>query len=481
MDSSKKYSLYILLGFGIIYAAISLVDHYLFRTFALDLGVYTNALYDYAHFQWNDSRTFKPIAENLLADHFDLYLIIFSPFSWIFKSYTLLIIQLITILLGGWGVYSYFSLEDKTKNLARWAMIWYLSFFGVFSALAFDYHSNVVAASILPWFFYFLKKDQLKQSLIIFVLILIAKENMPLWMAFVALGLAWEYRKMKVKRNTLLVLSGFSLFYFVAVTSWIMPAFANNDTYHHFHYSALGNNSKEAFLFLISHPLESLKILFTNHLQNPEADYLKLEFYIYLLITGFFILVRKPIYIFMLIPVFFQKMFHDNYIFWTQFGQYSIEFLPIMSIGIFDIISSINRKKWQKVLIFMVLIGNIAITFRIMDQPLLQFDRDRIRFYKANHYLREFDVKKLHEKFNEISPDAILSVHSPLMPHLSWRESVYQYPDVDNAEFIIISTHEEPYPLSQEQFDRKLDQIKSDSQWKIWYEEEGIYIFRRSE
>jgi len=481
MVSSKKYSLYILLGFGVLYAAISIVNHYLFRTFALDLGAYTNALYDYAHFQWNDSRAFKSIAENLLADHFDLYLILFSPFSWIFKSYTLLIIQLISILLGGWGIYSYFSLEDKTKKIARWAMIWYLSFFGVFSALAFDYHSNVVAASILPWFFYFLKKDQLKKSLFIFAFILIAKENMSLWMAFVTLGWAWECRKIKVKRNILIVLSGFSLFYFVAVTSWIMPAFANNGSYPHFHYSALGTNSKEAFVFLISHPLESIKILFTNHLQNPEADYLKLEFYIYLLISGFYILLRKPVFIFMLIPVFFQKMYHNNYIFWTQFGQYSIEFLPIMAIGIFSVLGNKQIKKWQNVIFYIVIIGNIAVTLRIMDQPILQFDRDRIRFYQANHYQRNFDVQKLHQKLNEIPKNAVVSVHSPLMPHVSWRESVYQYPDVDNAEFIILSTHEEPYPLSQEEFDKKLAQIKSDKHWKLWYEEGGIYIFHRSE
>ena len=66
--------------FASLYSFISLVNHYNFRTYALDLGLYTNALYDYLHLQWNDSSVFKEINENLLADHFDLYLIIFSPF-----------------------------------------------------------------------------------------------------------------------------------------------------------------------------------------------------------------------------------------------------------------------------------------------------------------------------------------------------------------------------------------------------------------
>ena len=36
--------------FAAVYIAISFVNHYLFRTYALDLGLYTNALYHYRNF-----------------------------------------------------------------------------------------------------------------------------------------------------------------------------------------------------------------------------------------------------------------------------------------------------------------------------------------------------------------------------------------------------------------------------------------------
>ena len=57
--------------FVAIYSLISFVNHYNFRTYALDLGAYTNAIYDYSHFKWNDSTVFKEIQENILADHLD--------------------------------------------------------------------------------------------------------------------------------------------------------------------------------------------------------------------------------------------------------------------------------------------------------------------------------------------------------------------------------------------------------------------------
>ena len=39
---------------GVLYALISLVNHYLFKTYALDLGLYTNFMYEYAHFRLPD-------------------------------------------------------------------------------------------------------------------------------------------------------------------------------------------------------------------------------------------------------------------------------------------------------------------------------------------------------------------------------------------------------------------------------------------
>ena len=57
---------------GMVYALISLVNHYLFKTYALDLGLYTHALYDYAHFRAADCSMFKPMPQSLLSDHFDL-------------------------------------------------------------------------------------------------------------------------------------------------------------------------------------------------------------------------------------------------------------------------------------------------------------------------------------------------------------------------------------------------------------------------
>ena len=142
---AHKRLIIVIVFFTVIYSLISIVNHYCFRTYALDLGAYTNAMYDYIHFRWNDSTAFLAVSENLLADHFDLYLIIFSPLTLIFGTYTLLVIQIIFVLLGGVGIYKYFNLTEKTARYSLIATIYFYLF--CISHLRFN---SPVKINILP-------------------------------------------------------------------------------------------------------------------------------------------------------------------------------------------------------------------------------------------------------------------------------------------------------------------------------------------
>jgi uncharacterized membrane protein len=343
-----KHLIIICLVFFVLYSLISLVNHYNFRTFALDLGAYTNALNDYLHFKWNDSSVFKEIEENLLADHFDIYLILFSPLTILFKTYTLLIIQIISVLFGGIGIYKLFNFNTSRNNIALYSTIYFYLFFGVFSSIAFDYHSNVIAASIVPWLFYYIQKQKIFYSSLCIFFIIIGKENMSFWLTFILIGLAIEYRKNKFIRNYLIIASLFSCISFISITHLIMPFIANNGKYPHFQYSVLGNSMSEAFLNLITHPINSFQTIFINHNNSDLGNFVKLETHLILLTSGLFFLIKKPHYIIMLIPIYFQKFFHNNIAMWGIGGQYNIEFAPIFAIGIFKVIQDLPSIKIQK-------------------------------------------------------------------------------------------------------------------------------------
>ena len=463
-----------------VYGLISFVNHYCFRTYTLDLGAYTNALYDYAHFQLNDSSTFKEVPENLLADHFDLYLPIISPLVYVFGTYTLLIVQLIAVLAGATGIYRYFEFTYPATNQKRFALVYFLLFFGIFAAFSFDYHSNVVATMLVPWLLLAFAKGQLKRIVFLTIFILIAKENLSLWMIFIGFGMAYLHFKNKQLRYFALGIAGCSMLYFVVVTGMIMPALSNSGHYPHFHYSVLGTGAGEALIQLLSHPIDSFRILFVNHTVFPENDFVKAEFWIVIGICSIFCLLRKPIYLFMLIPIFAQKLFHDNSSMWGINQHYAIEFAPLLTIGTFEAIAKFRNKSFVKTASYLAIVCSLICAIRVMDNTIAYSEKARVRVYKSAHYSREFSIDKAYTVLNQIPENAVVSAQSAFVSHLALRESVYQFPIIRNATYIVLSPIDNPYPLTAAVFSHKKDSLLNSSAWKVVIKDESFVLLKKN-
>lgn len=475
----KKHRHLILIGFtfAVLYSLISLVNHYLFRTYALDLGLYTNAVFKYAHFQLADSSMIKEFSEPILGGHFDLYLVLFSPLVYLFGTYTLLVVQIMAVISGGIGIYHYFRLiGNKDSAIPILAAIYFYSFFGVFGAFSYDYHSVVVASSIVPWFFAAVYRNKKALSAGLLLLMLVSQENISLWMFFICLGLLIEYRKDAKKTSHLLLLSAMSLLYFVTVINVFIPFFSSQDEYSGFLYSSLGSNTFEAFVRIVTHPIDSIKILFTNHNNSQHGDFIKAELHLIVLTSGLLLLIKKPQYLLMMLPIYSQKLFHDNYLMWGVGSQYNVEFAPIMAIGIFQVLSEIEKKKYRVIVTSIVLVLAVAATIRTMDRTLLFTDKTRIRFYQKKHYQKDYDVSAVHRQLATIPKDASVSAQSPFVPHLSLRNHIYQFPIIKNAEYIVYSRKEGSYPLSKETFDLKINELEHSKEWEVLHNNDVVIL-----
>jgi uncharacterized membrane protein len=467
-----------LLTAAVVYALISFVNQYCFRTYTLDLGAYTNALYDYANFSWNDSSAFREAPENLLADHFDLYLPLISPLIYLFGTYTLLIVQLAAVLVGATGVYRYFAFRFPDTQLKRSALLYFLLFFGIFAAFSFDYHSNVVATMLVPWLLLAFHKRQFRRIVLLSFFFLIAKENMALWLVFIGFGLCYLHFKDKQLRYLALGISGASVLYFVLITGIVMPALSNAGVYPHFQYSALGSSFGEALVHLVVHPLDSLRLLFVNHTVFPENDYVKAEFWIVIIVSGFFCL-RKPVYLFMLVPVVAQKLFNDQGALWGINQHYAVEFAPLLAIGTFESIAAFRAIRWRRITSVTAVVCSLACAIRVMDHTVAYAEKARIRIYKAAHYSREFPIRKAYNMLERIPDDAIVSAQSAFVSHLALRASVYQFPIIRDAEYILLSPVDNPYPLTVEQFTQKKDSLANSSGWTVVIQNGSFILLKK--
>ena len=225
--------------------------------------------------------------------------------------------------------------------------------------------------------------------------------------------------------------------------------------------------------------MESIKTLFTNHTNHIHGDFVKLEFHIFVFVSGAYLLLRKPAFLIMLIPIYAQKLFHDNIAMWSFEGQYAIEFAPILAIGIFDSITTITSKRNRTILLWFVLIGSIFVSIRMMDSTIHYTQKSRIRFYQSSHFKRDYNVTAIHEQLAKIPHDATVSAQTTFVPHLVLRNSIYQFPMIKDADFIVYSEFESTYPINKETFYTLTLSLERSPEWKISYKNHGFTILKK--
>ena len=474
----------ILFIFGLVYASISLVNHFLFRTYGWDLGLYNNALYDYSRFQWNNEILLLPYLKisNSLGDHFSLTTVFISPLVWIFGSYTMLIFQIASILWGGYGIYRYVEYISGEKKTARWATVHFLSMWGIYSALAFDYHDNVVAAMFVPWFMLYVFRKKYLLSSLFLLLILTAKENMALWTIFICIGLITILYKEKRTLIYLMAATIFSGLYFIVVSKFVIPSLSGSDNdYIHFRYNVLGSSMKEALFFFFQHPVQSFTILFENHTGNPAFYGIKSELHFLVLLSGGIALFYKPQFLLMLIPIYFQKMFHNDPGKWGIFLQYSVEFAPILTIAVFYSITKAANKALKNYLMYATVACSLLGAIYLLDHKReFNYPPEQARFYQKQHYQTNYNIDSIYSAMKLIPPDAKVSAHSMLVPHLAIRDVIYYFPYIGDAEYVMaLPSSGNYYPLNKNEFLFKLDSLQKDISWQTIYVDSSAILIKK--
>lgn len=445
------------------------------------MGLYTNALWDYAHFKWHYGECLNHYRENILHDHFDLYLILFSPLGYIFKSYTLLVVQWAAIILGGIGTWKVAKLVLNDRWAAFWSMALFYSFFGIYSALAFDYHSNVVAAMVLPWFFYSILKKNMLLTWGLFIFIIIGKENMSLWMLFVCLGAAVHWYRTKRTRVHLLVMSLFSAIYFVTILQVVMPALTHGGSYTHFNYDILGGSMSEAIVNLIKRPFHYAQYLWISQRPGGGVSPIKVEFWTFFALSGGVLLVLRPAFVLMLIPLIFQKFFNQRDTIWGINDQYAIEFAPILAIGIIFISTLLVNTLWRKWLLAIVALACMTMTLRAMDNSIKGPKSPKGRFYDKHHFSPKHDVDRIKEVLSWIPDDGAVVGSSRLIAQLAYRDRAYRLPQTEEANYFVHCWDFSGYPLNPTPMRELIVELQDSGEWETIVDDGYMVLLRRYE
>lgn len=270
--------------------------------------------------------------------------------------------------------------------------------------------------------------------------------------------------------------------YFYLSVSVIIPAFSNAGRgYLHFNYAALGMNFKEAFIRLVTDPIYVIKLLWVNHTGEMDAIGIKTELHVVFFLSGGVLLLFRPAWFIMLIPIYAQKLFNDDFTKWGINSHYSIEFAPVLALGAFDVIG--NFRKPEK---FKLWVGALTaalalyMTISKIDRRVSKwFVKENVAFYEKSHYVQPFDISEVHEALKLIPDTVSVAASEVLVPHLAFRENIYLYPLGPGTDYIVLLDHDGTFPLNRQRIQEEIRKLSTSTDWQTVYAKNQLYIFRK--
>jgi len=476
-----------ILFFGILYLTIYFCNHYFYRTFAFDYAAYNFAFYDFSHFRISDCPVYLTNHVNFLQDHVSFTMFVFIPIYWIIgwltQTYTLLIIQTIIILYGGWATYKLIELKTTNKIYPLLAILQYFILFGRWTSFVTDCNLAIIASSMVPVFIYYFEKKLFFPFFLSFIFILITREDMALWTFFIGLFfLTSHYRDLKMRGISLIII-GASILYFFVTFHYIIPLLETPfKKFTLFNYTALGPNPTEALSFIIKHPIDTFKLFFINTSNDKVFDYVKFEFYYVYILSGGFLLFFRPKYLLLFIPILAKKMLNDGEIRWSIETYYSIEFVSILPLAIFLILLDLKTVNFRIFLLTIICLGTILIDVVKLNVQTRRIDwigDSKYAFYSKKMYTSDFDVNQVNKQLSIIPYNAKVSCSGSIVAHLAFREKIYFFPRVDDAEYLALFKNRDTYPLTNQQYNSEVSHYLVDKNWLPIVNNSTLIILKR--
>ena len=333
----------------------------------------------------------------------------------------------------------------------------------------------------LPWLLLSFEKKKTGLFILFSVLMIIGKENIAIWLIFIAISLVLFSMKDGWKLRAGTGLGLFSILYLFIVMGWIIPWFAGDTGYRHFHYSPLGDDVQSAIKTIFTRPWYTFSLLWQDRHGNIEA--MKTELHLVVLLSGGLFLLLEPRYLLMLIPVYAQKLFNAGSGRWGIDYHYSIEFVPILTFALFTALYHYKFLKYKmSIALISILAAASATIWKIETRAYPGHQRQNHAFYHPDHYKTRLNYFKVKKVLDLLPPNASVSAQNNLVPHLAFRDTIHLLPlHFRETSFIVLSDeHSSIFPAKKAEYYRKIHFFMNSGKYREFHREHGITIFRKT-
>jgi len=429
----KPYMAWIILGVAsfavmLIIAAATIYRHKTFGTSAFDFGIF-------AH-MYESMRTIglqtTTIERNKLLSHFAVH---FSPIFYVllpgyFVFSTpeyLLVMQAILIASVGVPVFLLarrFELEIKN---ALAIAIGSIMLPALVAPTFFDFHENKFITVLLLWMFYFYETKSYKRMALFFVLVLMVKEDAPIYLAIFGFYIAFAKRQWRLGG----AICGISVLLFFGI-SYGMSIWGEGVMDHRFSNFHLSGQKGlvRVLINILSNPMFFIASLFND----------KKFIYLYYLLAPLLFL---PFFtkdwkrMLLLLPLVLNIM--SSYPYLSEIGfQYTYAiaaFLIYLSlINLADL-----HKKWQDIAAVLIVSLSIAFTFTAVGDNFTMF----FKIYEEN----EQKIVATKNALSLIPMGTSIGTDTYFAPQLYRQKELYLNPAPMDTDYVIYDLRRDPAEL----------------------------------
>jgi uncharacterized membrane protein len=487
------YALIIWTGGMVIGALVAFPNHYYFRT-SYDLGIAAGMFENIAKGEiigttyWANEVPRISIAAYLLG----------FPFYWLGGVWGVITYQWFMIGFAAWGLYLF---ARETNGKWGWlAMAHFFGMWGVYTALGYDVHIDLLGPCLIPWIFYTLNRKRLLPFILVIIIAFFSKETMPIIGLFLFITTFIYYYSDPQKRK--LSYYGFALAVLAFIADMLIISWAE---------TKLGSPSKPQLVYRYlwsDNPLnpsyyptklpEIVKQLIKNipylwiflwESPTPGIEYvgIKSELHFSALITGGWAFFAVPVLLIGALPIYFYKLYSDIMYTWGTLFHYNMEFATYIPISMILWVSKDPRAPRFLVYLSVVILSHILNLYLTENRFSKWYERDSHAWYSCKHYDSPYQYKEVMRGLAMIPETAYVSAVMHLLPHLKPNPGRhFLFPSVSHTEtgpkadyLAFLRGDYNVWPLGHSEYQLCLDSLSKSPYWETIYDKGGLLILRR--
>jgi uncharacterized membrane protein len=408
-----------IVSYVLVFSILSVDRHNRFQSLAFDLGIFDQAIWQFSTF----STPFNTVRGlHILGDHFTIINALISPLYWFFNDVrALLVLQ--TIVLAAAAIPLFLIAKHYFNN--KWIPLVFCFSYLLFPALHYvnleDYHTESFAPLLILLALYFIIKGKKWPYIIAFLLALTIKEEIALTMFLMGFYIYFMHDK-KLGIFTSL----FSLLWFVLAIKVFIPHFLGDD--YIFTGRGVGNFGSGPVEIILG--MLNPKILFPVLFNQTNATYMWELFSP----VGFLALLNPPTL------VISASLLSSLIVAWPYAHSIHYHYVtPIIPFLFISLVIGIARfKKWRILmysLLCILVVSSLVANYNVAPYDATMKNYKHIVGKFKNFGIPSANDARIYELISLIPKNASVSATHDMVPHLTHRTKIYNFPNPFKAHY----------------------------------------------